>query len=280
MAVTDNIVETRIAKTFGHFGEWLQGRVGTKGPVALISVQCPQFWVRVSRKKSESFQYADVLPCLPRDAMKALFAALQQPHTGVFTVSSNMQFGAGLGASTASLLAAARTIADFGVQTDALAKSIVAVEGASDPLMYDAFDRLLWASRKAEILDRFAAPPLFTVLGGMWGARQKTNPNDQNFADISDLLKAWQTATSAKDHAKTAEIATESFRRTSELRHGGDDPTLGIARDVKALGVIRAHTGSARGFLFKSDAAAQSGLNLLAEAGYSGVTTFQTGGTL
>jgi len=277
VAVTDNIVETRIAKAYGHFGEWLQGRVGATGPIALISVQCPIYWIDLHHQTADELDYKDDLPSLSYAHLAQVLAALGQPQSGRYSASSNMQFGAGLGASTASLLAVARVAAKPAYPTDAIAKAIVSVEGASDPLMYSDFDRLLWASRTAEIVDRFMAPPKFTVLGGLWGQPLRTDAQDSNFPDISDLLPEWATATKSKNHAQVAEIATESFTRTSQLRGSDNDPTLDIAGDLGALGVLRAHTGSARGLLFKSDGFPQSGLNLLREAGYSDVATFQTG---
>lgn len=277
MAVTDNIVDTRIAKASGHFGEWIQGRIGDSGPVGLISVQCPHFWVRFNHQKSDSLVYENVLPSLSKAKLEHLLDLLNRPKTGLFTAHTNMAFGAGLGASTASLLAAALSVVSPTTATSTLAKAINQVEGASDPLMYAEFDRLLWASRTADILDRFAPPPRFTVLGGTWGEPQRTDPADENFPDISDLLAEWRTATNAKSQAQVAEISTESFGRTTKLRGDDSDPTLSIARDLKALGVIRAHTGSARGILFEADEVPHSGLNVLTEAGYSCATVFQTG---
>ena len=31
----------------GHFGEWLQGRIGPDGPVALVTLACPALGVEV-----------------------------------------------------------------------------------------------------------------------------------------------------------------------------------------------------------------------------------------
>ena len=264
MTISNNILETRIAKANGHFGEWMQGRLGENGLIGLISVQCPLFWVRANYTESSDLHYDDSLPSLPRDFLVELFTALKRAPQGHVRLTSNMQFGAGLGASTASSLAA-------------LAQAIISVEGASDPIMYPEFDQLLWASREAKILDKFASPPPFEILGAMWGDPKRTDPADNNFPDISDLIPSWRDATEAQDHTKVADLSTESAKRTSELRGADADPSETVAKDLGAIGIIRAHTGSARGFLFKPNDTPQSGLNLLTEAGYSGAATFKTG---
>lgn len=277
MAISDNILKTRSVKANGHFGEWMQGRLGETDRIALISVQCPHFWVRANFTDAVELRYDDSLPSLPRDKLVELLLALNNLPLGRFVVDSNMQFGAGLGASTASLLAIARVAAKSDASLAFLSQAILSVEGASDPIMYPDFDQLLWASREAKILDKYASPPPFEVLGALWGNPQRTDPSDRNFPDISDLIPIWRDATQAQDHDRVASLSTESFKRTSDLRGSGSDPSTTIAKDLGALGVIRAHTGSARGFLFKPGGAPQSGLNLLAEAGYSDAGTFKTG---
>ena len=184
---------------------------------------------------------------------------------------------AGLGASTAALLAAAKVIAP-NAPTQTLMRACLAVEGATDPLGFDAFDQLIWASRTAEIIARCAPPPRFQVVGALWGEGQITDPQDTRFADISDLIADWQDATQMQDRDACAKIATRSATLCSEFRGPSDDPSLQIAQDINALGVIRAHTGSARGFLFEPGNAPSSALPLLQEAGYSNALTFETGG--
>ena len=278
MTISGNIVETRMARASGHFGEWLQGRIGPKGPIALISVQCPVFWAQVSYASGDAFQYTDPLPALSSDRAMALLSALSLPVQGSISGRTNIEAGAGLGASTSSLLALAKALIKRDIHPEDLAKILVAIEGASDPLMFPDFDRLLWASREARVVNHFPAPPQFEVIGGCWGAPSETDPRDQNFPDIADLVEAWRPAITASDREKTAAIATESFRRTTAIRNRSVEPTEDLARDLGALGVIRAHTGSARGFLFEPGRAPSTGLHQLQEAGYSPPVTFLTGG--
>jgi len=275
---TGNIVETRIARASGHFGEWLQGRLGANGPIGLVSVQCNEFWVRVARTSSSDFQYAKPLSALGHERALALLHELGCASNGSYSATTNIEAGAGLGASTASLLAFAKASGATDLSIDQISKALVAVEGASDPLMYPDFDRLLWASREARILERLAPPPKFEILGGCWGNPSKTDPKDQNFPDVSDLVDAWKTATLSGEVKRVAEISTESHHRTTALRNRAAEPTDAILNDLGALGVLRAHTGSARGFLFKPGTAPSSGLHQLQEAGYSNPVQFLTGG--
>ena len=278
MGISGNIVETRMARASGHFGEWLQGKLGPKGPIVLISVPCNKFWVQVSWASTSTFQYTDPLPALSLERAKTVLKAFGISMDGSIQARSNIEAGAGLGASTASLLALAKAVSNQDLGAADLARTLVSIEGASDPLMYPDFDRLLWASREAKIIDHFPAPPQFEVLGGCWGRPSATDPKDQNFPEIGDLIEDWHEAAGRNDAERIASLATESFRRTSELRTSALDPSEDLARSLGALGIIRAHTGSARGFLFKPGTAPSSGLHQLQEAGYSSTVQFLTGG--
>ncbi|MDG2339995.1 MAG: propanediol utilization protein [Paracoccaceae bacterium] len=278
MDKTNHKNETRIARVSGHFGEWLQGKFGENGPVALISVQCPSFWVQVACSSSEAFVYQPEMAGLSADKAQAILAALRiLPETTVHA-RSNTPVGAGLGASTASLVALARAATKRDLGAEVIAKACLSVEGATDPLMYPDFDRLLWASRSGKILARYAPPPKFEVLGGLVGLPQITDPKDNNFPEISDLIKEWPIATGRGFLQEVGDLATESYRRTTTLRDAAPEPTMDLAKDLGAIGIIRAHTGSARGFLFKPGTVPSSGLHRLAEAGYSNATQFITGG--
>ncbi len=278
MGNTGNILETRMARASGHFGEWLQGKLGPKGPIALVSVQCPDVWVQVAWSSSDELHYDNPLPALSPERAKALLDALGLPNKGTIIGRSNIEAGAGLGASTASLLALAKATSQTDLNTEELANALVSVEGASDPLMFPDFDRLLWASREARIVSHFPAPPQFEVLGGCWGTPALTDPADRVFPEIGDLIENWKRAVTRSDHNLVASLATESFRRTTSMRNTISEPTEDLARDMGALGILRAHTGSARGFLFKPNSTPSSGLHQLHEAGYSNPIKFLTGG--
>lgn len=254
----------------GHFGEWIQGRFGPDGPVVLITLACP---ILCARAPGTALRALDHLDAAQLDAFAV---ALDLAEVAWPDLDCDMPLGAGAGASTACLVAAARA-QGFDGPPEVLARACLAVEGASDPLMFDAPDRLLWASRRGEILRMLPAPPQAEIVGGFWGPPQPTDPGDAKFADITDLADVWAKAAARDDLAAVAGIATESARLCTELR-GPADPMADLARDLGALGVARAHTGAARALIFAPGKAPDGAEAALREAGLTGVLRFRTGG--
>ncbi|MFO7757931.1 MAG: propanediol utilization protein [Roseovarius sp.] len=258
----------------GHFGEWIQGRLGPDGPVALITLACP---VLCARTPGRQLRTRDHLDAAQLDAFAAALGMDTQdwPDQDWPDLDCDMPLGAGAGASTACLVAAARAVG-FDGPPEGLARACLAVEGASDPLMFDSPDRLLWASRRAEVLRVLPAPPEAEIVGGLWGAPQRTDPSDAAFSDIADLAEFWAEAAARRDLAAIAGIATESARRCTALR-GPADPMAELARELGALGVARAHTGSARALIFAPEKAPGTAEATLREAGLIDVLRFRTG---
>ncbi len=144
-----------------HFGEWLQGRLGPDGPVALVTL-LPQALAGgpgprplVTARLSPAPRLAWAAPgqgALPARRLHRLLESLGLPAPPA-RLLLRLPFAPGLGTgmSTASLLAAARLLAP-GLSPRALAAACLAAEGASDPLMHPRPDRLLWASRQGRVL--------------------------------------------------------------------------------------------------------------------------------
>ena len=249
----------------GHFGELLQGRLGPDGPVALVSLPCPPVWVQIV---PEGF-------APPETQVRALCWALGLPFPAhVPRVQATMPIGAGAGSSTASLVAVARALGYAG-QPEDLARACVQAEGASDPLMFDHAERILFASRQGQVLRRYGPMPRFTVVGGFFGPAIPTDPGDTDFPDIADLVEVWDR--DDRLHHK-AELAAESARRCLAARGPADDPTQALAVELHAAGIVIAHTGSARGLIFPDDAVPPHARCALAEAGLDGIIQFQGGG--
>lgn len=253
------------ATVTGHFGEWVQGRFGPDGPVVLITLPCHDFRVTAPGDDTMAFD-ADVL---------SRFAArlgIDNLPTGV---TRNFPLGIGGGASTATLVALARA-AGFTGTDEKLANACIAAEQASDPLMFADPDRLVWASRQGRVLRKVTAPPTAIILGGLWGAPQRTDATDTDFDDVSDLIDDWQVASDQGELTRLASIATSSAQRCT-ARRGPADPMADLARDLGALGMVRAHTGSARGLVFAPDTVPPHGADALREAGLTDILCFQTG---
>lgn len=266
---------TRVA---GHFGELMQGRLGPAGPVALITLPCPaltvqgQYWPG----RGLSVHCAGQRILRPAEARR-LMRHLGTPLSGRIALRAQMPAGAGAGASTAALVAVAR-LANPGIDPAALARACVAVEGATDPLMFAQPERLLWASRRAETLADMPPLPEFDVLGGFYGPNRRTDPRDMEFPDIADLIPRWHSAAQAHDLPALADLASTSARRCLSLRGPGDDPTEKLARDLGAPGFAIAHTGSARGLIFARGQIPPHGPEALRQAGLRGALRFRAGG--
>ena len=143
--------------------------------------------------------------------------------------------------------------------------------------MFDAPERLLWASREARVLAYLPPLPRLEILGGFFGAPQRTDPHDIDFPDIEDLALAWPRATASA--AGIAEIASQSAMRCLLHRDlQADDPTKDTALRLGALGWAIAHTGSARALIFTPGKVPAGAAAKLIDAGFSRITRFQIGG--
>lgn len=257
----------------GHFGEFLQGRLGPNGPVALITLPCPVLAVTATRRPGAFTLHQPDGAVLSRTRAAALLRHLGLAVRGRFILRLNLPVGGGAGSSTAALVALARAA---GADEDRIAAACLAVEGASDPLMLPAPGRVLWASRLAWPVMTLPAPPLFEVLGGFYGPPRRTDPQDVDFPDIADLAIAWPGA--CADAVSAARLASLAAARTLALRGPADDPTETLARSLGALGHAIAHTGSARALLFRPGTVPAGAAQALRAAGFTRITRFRTGG--
>ncbi|OYU38302.1 MAG: biphenyl 2,3-dioxygenase [Pseudorhodobacter sp. PARRP1] len=214
---------------------------------------------------------------MPKARAVKLLAGLGISLTGQVDFSAEMPPGGGAGVSTAALVALAR-LAGWQGDPLALARTCVAVEGASDPLMLPAPMQLLWASRRAEVLETLSPPPLMEVIGGFYGPPRRTDPGDTDFPDIADLIPLWRAACAAGDLAAVAELASRSAQRRLAQTKAQSDPTLSLAADLGALGHVIAHTGAARGLIFAPGAVPARARAALQAAGLRGVVQFLAGG--
>lgn len=143
----------------------------------------------------------------------------------------------------------------------------LALEAASDPLMFACPARLLWASREGRVLDRLPPLPRVEVLGGVFGPPRRTEPRDTSFPEIGDLVQDWKVSA-----GNLAALASQSARRCLSLRGPAEDPTEALARRLGAAGFALAHTGSARAPLFAPGNVPPGAGQVLQGAGFSGMT--------
>lgn len=263
-------------RVFGHFGEWLQGRLGPDGPVVLVSMSCPEFWCEVQVKPSNAFEILQTRQVLSENRIKECLDHLGVTDPVAVSLSGSIPIGAGLGASTASLAALIKAVKPTWDENKVTSTCLM-IEGATDPLVFDQFDKILWASRKGQIVQNFSNPPKFEVIGGLWGDAETTDPHDDHFPDVYDLIPLWEKAACEKSLSITAALASESARRTTALRGPFNDPSEAVTTELNALGFTRAHTGSARGFLFAPGKVPAIAMDHLRGHGYTHLTRFLTG---
>ena len=256
-----------------HFGEWLQGRMGDAGPLALITLmpRSVSVWAKATRAQHPICR-AVTHGAMDPQLLARFAAGLNTPLNTRVTLRLPFAPGLGTGMSTAGLLALAHLSGDF--TPDDLAQACIAAEGASDPLMHPNPDRLLWASRQGRILAHLPPVPRAHLLTGFFGPARPTNRKDQDYDDISDLVTHWRRTTSLADKAA---LATQSAARCLARRGPANDPTPQLARDLGALGWATSHSGAARALIFAPGTAPPHGVAALREAGLRGVGLLATG---
>lgn len=256
----------------GHFGEWLQGRLGAEGPVVLVTLPAPALGLDLRYRPGPglSVQGAGLTPSRARRFLALLGLSLR----GRIVLRPAVAPGLGTGVSTASLVALAR-LAGWQGPPEILARACVAAEGASDPLMFAAPERLLWASRQGRALAALPALPRYEILGGFQGDPARTEAADSAFPEVGDLVARWQGAATLADFAA---IAAESAARCSALRGPAGEVAPHLAADLGALGWLRAHTGAARGLIFAPGTVPAEAEAVLRAAGWRGLVRIRGGG--
>ncbi|WP_435257047.1 propanediol utilization protein [Thioclava sp. FR2] len=248
--------------------------MGPDGPLALITLLPQNIRVRAwqnaqSRRGCHAMGYG----AMARNPLIRLENALGLPPCGLTLSHLPFPPGLGTGMSTASLVAHA-LLSGFSGSAQELACGTVAAEGASDPLMFDEPDRLLWASREGRVLSRGLPPYRAEVLGGFFGPALPTRAVDQNYDDVSDLVAAWRNSSSLTEQAA---LSSESARRCHHRRGVSGDPTQQLASDLGALGYASSHSGAARALIFAPGKVPEKAEDALKEAGLYRVLRFRTG---
>ena len=92
--------ETHAPLVAGHFGEWLQGRMGANGPLVLITLPCPVLTVRLTSGSGGRLLFGN-------GDLERFAQALGRKSGAWPVLSSSIPPGCGAGASTATLVALA-----------------------------------------------------------------------------------------------------------------------------------------------------------------------------
>lgn len=266
------------ARVAGHFGEVVQGRIGARGPVALVTLPCPVLVTEVRFRPAPGPLEATVADSskLLAAARLTLGAVAPNGWGGRLEVRRASRPGSGAGQSTADALGAVRAVAGaFGRQLAAAeeARLCLAAEGASDPLMHEP--GVLFASREARVVRSLGALPRLRVVGGFAGHGRPTDPADDDFPDMAPVFSLLAEAVAAGDARRLAAAA----RRSAEANQARNPnpawaEVLRIGRAAGALGPVVAHTGSAIGLLLPAGSATAAVTERLRGLGLTQVVAF------
>ena len=258
----------------GHFGEFIQGRLGVTDPLVLVTVPSRFFKVQVTYTEGAFEVVQNGTSFYDRSVVSELAKLAKARLSGRLKICLSMPEACGLGSSTATRVGILRAI-----RPDISVNSIVSIclkhERASDPIMYKSPERLLWAPREGKIVEKLPRLPKISCIGGLFGSPLKTNPSDNNFPIISDLVDKWKrTEMTDKNFA---EICAESSERTISIRKLSDDPTRKITKEIGALGFSIAHTGNVRNFIFPYRSIPSNAEKILSSYGFRNVHRFSLG---
>lgn len=277
----EQLVSRIRARIDGHFGEFLQGTLGPGGPVVLVTVPCPLVGVRAHIVRSGPFRlYGGADVGLTVSRARHMLERLGIPQPGASILKATYPAGYGTGVSTAAILALAKGAANAAGAADpstgALAEACHAVEGATDPLMMTLPANWLWASRLGR--PECALPPLpaMEIIGGISSRPARTDPKDQDYPDISDLVPQWSKAAEAGDVATLGALASTSASRC-RIHRGMPDVLGTLPNELGALGQVMAHSGALSGLIFRKGEVPHTAAQMLRERGLAKILKFRVG---
>ncbi len=266
----------------GHFGEFLQGRLGPDGPVVVVSAPSPDTGVTLTQDLSRAPGFdATLTACLPGRDLRRLcdLARLSDPVGRLFAQTTHAP-GLGTGVSTSIRLAFLRLLGSHRLSPADEAEILLKCEGASDPLMHPRPETHLWASRAAQTLRRLPPVNGIEVVGGIIAPPCATDPEDSNFADISDLIDLWPDAVTSGDMHAIGALTTQSAFRNAQHRGGPDlSGLMQAANATNAAGILLAHTGGLAGLIYASGQTPPAALPAVQVAGLSDIRPIRIGST-
>jgi uncharacterized protein involved in propanediol utilization len=284
-----------------HHGEIFQGVLvdsGNKLRRGLISLLCKGNLSKATFQPNETDEVS-VSPGWKTKAQRAAVLTLDYISApgrgGHLDIRSNIPLRWGLGSSTSDVTATIRAVADaFSVKLTAqvLGELAVKAETASDALMFG--DRaVLFAHREGNVIEDFGGmlPPL-EVLGfntdptGRGVDTLGYSPASYDWWEIEafrPLIGMVRQAVQSQSPQLIGKVATASARiNQRHLPKPCFDQLEYIAKEVRAVGIQVAHSGTVAGLLFDpNDPASATGTqrakSLLDELGFPITWHFKTG---
>lgn len=271
----DLFVYRGIGSAYSHHGELLQGVFSDQqGRLCHGLVTMP-----VRQKGSDvNFshdRFLNELEVFPRHKTKALTAAKLTldyfgiSNSGQLYVDTYVEEGAGLGSSTADIVATCYAIANtfsLPISEQQIAKIAVMAECASDPLMFRN-EVMLYAQREGRIIETLGSQlPSFGLISFSLGnpiATCNYSPkySKDDIADFSYLLSLLRRAVDSSDVRLLGQVGVLSAQINQRfLPKLYFDEILNIVKINQLPGLQIAHSGNRVGILFSlndSDKAAR-----------------------
>jgi len=253
--------------SFGHHGEVLQGLISWDGARHRALVTMPCYRLRSTASFTPVPSAPLTVTCGKRSkAKRAAELTLRLLNVsdigGGIEVASNIPWGAGMGSSTADVVATIGAVSDaLDVQLGPaeVGRIAVAAEVASDPVMFGN-QAVLFAQREGCILEYLGAPlpPVDLLSVEVGGAvstldlplPQYTSAEVEAFRPLMGLLRR---AVYAQDARLLGRVAMASARINQRfLPKPFFEDLAAINEETGGLGVQVAHSGSVVGLLYEA----------------------------
>ncbi|MGW0551542.1 GHMP family kinase ATP-binding protein [Streptomyces altiplanensis] len=251
---------TGVSTCFGTFGELLQGRLPAPGADFLVTLPVAR-WTMACYRVDPELAGVTVDPAAKSKARRMAEMVLEcagGPPGGVLTLDGNLPEGKGMASSSADLVATARAVANaVGLdlpprRLEDLLRRVEPTDGVLYPGVV-AFDH-----RRVRLRALLGSLPTMTIVGMDEGGTVDTvafNRLAKPFSaadrrEYAVLLERMTSAVARRDLAEVGGIATRSAEMNQALwpkRTLAD--VARIAREVGALGVVAAHSGTMLGVL-------------------------------
>lgn len=252
----------------GHRGEILQGTLPTEGGymTGVISNPCPHSFARARVRLDRHVP----LQVFPPEKVKALRTAeLVLGHFGLgdlggtVELTTSARIGGGEGSSTVDCTATARAVLKalrLSMADDQLGRIIVEAEGASDGTMFSPARAVIWGSRTGKVLRMLdGALPTNLQLSFEFGTRFRVNTLSLSLPDytppeLGDLQVLAAMVNRAVREQSVGMLGTAATG--SALLNDRYHPkprlseALRVAEEVRAAGLVVAHTGSLGALMF------------------------------
>ncbi|GAA2642326.1 kinase [Dactylosporangium fulvum] len=255
---------TGVSTAFGTFGELLQGVLPAPDGDFLVTLPVAR-WTTASFSVDPAGRGVEVRPAhktKARHLVETMLAGFGVPGGGLLTIDSGLPEGKGMASSSADLVATARAVANA-LRLEVTPRQIEELLGRIEPtdgVLYQAV--VAFDHRRVRLRAVLGSLPTMTIVAVDEGGTVDTvafNRIEKPFTaadrrEYARLLDRITAAVAARDLAEVGAVATRSAEMNQMLRPKRTlDAVRAVARDVGALGVAAAHSGTMLGVLLATD---------------------------